>query len=294
MMRASKLIQGEISSHRRPLRWVYPFDDGGEHGPLFPLQVSTPLHWDFTNLLVWPSPLTPPWGERNVTLPVAMRRSHTFCAHRYSMLFPFRGSSWVLRRYHPQITVGFSPAVPLTWREGLYCKLSIHFYPLGTVMGLCQLLLNEPFTLSKAIRSHYAMTPVRLSPHLTHGKYSCMDCLTNSGRKGWLQSTRSSPCATSQQQACFSLPSLAFLRRRQPSAHSLWPGTFRGHTGSFPSGGVSLLTWGEGDIACLLVSVEKEARSTLTNSSLQRNPFKTSSLLYWRKCNTLDKLSKLT
>ena len=114
MMRASKLIQGEISSHRRPLRWVYPFDDGGEHGPLFPLQVSTPLHWDFTNLLVWPSPLTPPWGERNVTLPVAMRRSHTFCAHRYSMLFPFRGSSWVLRRYHPQITVGFSPAVPLT------------------------------------------------------------------------------------------------------------------------------------------------------------------------------------
>lgn len=146
-------------------------------------------------------------------------------------------------------------------------------------MGLCQLLLNEPFTLSMAIRSDYAMTPVRLLPHLIHGKYLCLDCLTKSGRKGWLQSTRSSPCATSKQQASFSPPPLAFLKRRHPSVRSLWPDNFRGHTGSFPSD-VSLLTWGEGDIVCLLVSAEKESGSTLTNSSLQRNPFKTSSPLY--------------
>lgn len=119
MMRASKSIPGEISSHRRPLRGGIPFRWWRRARPLSPLQVSTPPHWDFTNLLVWPPPSTPPWGERNVIWPAVMRQSHTLCAHRYLKLFPFRGSLWVLRRYHPQMTVGFSPAIPLTWKEGL-------------------------------------------------------------------------------------------------------------------------------------------------------------------------------
>lgn len=152
------------------------------------MQVSTPPHWDFTNLLVWPPSSTPPRGHRSVISPVVMRRSHNFCAHRYLKLFPFGGSSCVLRRYHPQITVAFSPAIPWPERRDSI-EVVYSLLPTGTVMGLCQLLLNEPFTLSMAIRSDYAMTPVRFSPHLIHGKYSCVDCLTNSGRKGWLQST---------------------------------------------------------------------------------------------------------
>ena len=42
MMRASRLLPGEISSHRRPLRWAYLFNAGGEHGPL-PLCRYPPL-----------------------------------------------------------------------------------------------------------------------------------------------------------------------------------------------------------------------------------------------------------
>lgn len=117
-----------------------PFASAGVH----------PTHWDFTNLLVWPPPQLHPEGERNVIWPAVMRQSHTLCAHRYLKLFPFRGSLWVLRRYHPQMTVGFSPAIPLTWKEGLCLSrlfTSTHWNSDGALPAL---LLNEPFTLSMA------------------------------------------------------------------------------------------------------------------------------------------------
>lgn len=183
--------------------------------------------------------------------------------------FSFGSLRGFLENYPPQIAVGISSVVS-TLFPVFYSSITMK-----NSTGLYQFLLHKP---AHPLWNLWVRSCNDLKQVLFHiwlmGSTWHTDCLTNSGRAGWFQSTRNFLLLHLQAASQPSSWSLDFLTRIQTSV-TCWPGKFGGHILSFPSGLIEAsLFWlgvrGKSQACIFPLTGEQGSKP---NSSLQRNLF---------------------